>query len=812
MTLLVGAPGATATVTGAGFTAGTVVLVNGATRPTTYVSATSVTVALNQGDLASAGTLAVTAVNAGPGGGVSGSAALAVNNPQPGAITVSPSALVASNSGPALVTVTGTGFVPATVVQINGSARSTTYVRSTQLVASLSAADLAGAGTLTATAISPAPGGGSSPPANVAVTNPAPGAISVSPNLVSTGTATATTITVTGANFTPSTVVQVNGTARATSFISSTQLQSALTVADQATGGSLSVNAFTPTPGGGLSPAASIAVNNPVLGTLTLSPNSEPQGLQNNVTVAVTGTGFIPGTSIQVNGAARTTAYVSPTQATFVLLASDAAATGKLNVTAVNPAPSASELSSGNSDGSSAHRYSGYYEHQPLELHHCQHEQQYERVWHRLYKQSVVQWNGTNLPTTYIVGPVFNGQIYTTTIYLNAQIPAGLLATTGTASVTVYSPTAVNATSNAVTININNPPVPTLNTVTPNVGPIAVDTVVTLNGTGFTPSSVVSYKGNPLTTTYVSSATLGVTIPAGSNLFPGNGNFTVFTPAPGGGTSNALVFTSYVPFTSNSMVYNPVNGLLYLSVPASAGAPYGNSVVSMDPATGALGTPIPVGSEPNKLAVTSDGKYLWVGLDGASGVRQVDLTTNTAGLQFALYAGTNGSPTAQALAAMPGSSSSVIVLRATSYSNSAVDIYDNGVLRTNSGSLSYYTGYTLQVDSSRSEIYVGGNGLYTFTYNASGVTTKVTNSNSNIALGNSTMDDMQLANGVLYSDFGKAYDAEAGTLLGTFYQSGTTAAQGAAYYDTTLGKIFQLDNNLGYDLLGLQPGSDIQPD
>jgi hypothetical protein len=51
------------------------------------------------------------------------------------------------------------------------------------------------------------------------------------------------------------------------------------------------------------------------------------------------------------------------------------------------------------------------------------------------------------------------------------------------------------------------------------------------------------------------------------------------------------------------MVYNPANGLFYLSVPSAAGAPYGNTIVSIDPLTGKTGTPIPVGSEPNRLAI-----------------------------------------------------------------------------------------------------------------------------------------------------------------------------------------------------------------
>jgi len=48
---------------------------------------------------------------------------------------------------------------------------------------------------------------------------------------------------------------------------------------------------------------------------------------------------MVPGTGIQINGSARATTYISANQVSFVLPASDVAAAGKLNVTAVNPVP-----------------------------------------------------------------------------------------------------------------------------------------------------------------------------------------------------------------------------------------------------------------------------------------------------------------------------------------------------------------------------------------------------------------------------------------------------------------------------------------
>ena len=602
----------------------------------------------------------------------------------------------------------------------------------------------------------------------------------------------------TGANFVSSTVVQVNGTSRTTTFISSTQLLSSLTVADQATAGSLSVNAFTPTPGGGTSSAASIAINNSSLGFISLSPSTVPAGKTTSTTITVTGTGMVPGTGIQINGSARATTYVSGNQVTFVLPASDVAAVGKLNVTAVNPAPNysvstAATLTVANPTATpvitSLSSTSAIVGSPAFTL---------SAIGTGFTTGCTLQWNATALTTSYGYGTIYNpGTGYTTGYYLYGGVPASLLTTTGSASITANCPTAVTPTSNAVTFNVTNPPVPTLTSLSVTAGPIATDTKLTIYGTGFAAASTVSYNGQPLTTTYSNSTSLTATIPASQVLFPGTGKVTVTTPAPGGGTSNALAFTVYVPIVSNSMVYNPVNGLLYLSIPASVGAPFGNSVVSMDPATGAFGTPIPVGSEPNKLALTSDGKYLWVGLDGASGVRKVDLTTNKAGLQFALSVPNNYSDpqTALSLIALPGAGDSVVVLQGTAYYASALGIYDSGVLRGALTAQNYYSQYALQIDSTRSEIYVGGSGLSTYTYNATGLTSKVTNTNSNIALASSSFDEMQLINGKLYGDLGRVYDSEAGTLLGTMYQTGTTIVQGPTLVDSAQNKVFVLDNS-----------------
>jgi hypothetical protein len=60
------------------------------------------------------------------------------------------------------LTVNGTGFVSGATVNWNGNARTTTFVSSSKLTASINATDVATAGTANVTVVNPAPGGGAS--------------------------------------------------------------------------------------------------------------------------------------------------------------------------------------------------------------------------------------------------------------------------------------------------------------------------------------------------------------------------------------------------------------------------------------------------------------------------------------------------------------------------------------------------------------------------------------------------------------------------------------------------------------------------
>ncbi len=94
------------------------------------------------------------------------------------------------------------------------------------------------------------------------------------------------------------------------------------------------------------------------------------------------------------------------------------------------------------------------------------------------------------------------------------------------------------------TFNTVNNPVPALASLSPvSATAGSAGFTLTLDGSNFINGSVVQWNGSNRTTTFVSAARLTAAIPASDLEIAGTATVTVFTAAPGGGVSNAQIFT-----------------------------------------------------------------------------------------------------------------------------------------------------------------------------------------------------------------------------------------------------------------------------
>jgi VCBS repeat-containing protein len=92
----------------------------------------------------------------------------------------------------------------------------------------------------------------------------------------------------------------------------------------------------------------------------------------------------------------------------------------------------------------------------------------------------------------------------------------------------------------------------------------------------------------------------------------------------------ALQSVRSLQLNARDLVYDEVGGLFWASVPNND-IPSAGAVVSIDPQTGQVSAPIVVGDRPSALAVSADGQYLYIGLDGSSTVRRLHIPTRTPG-------------------------------------------------------------------------------------------------------------------------------------------------------------------------------------
>ncbi|EDY16344.1 conserved repeat domain protein [Chthoniobacter flavus Ellin428] len=190
-------------------------------------------------------------------------------------------------------------------------------------------------------------------------------------------------------------------------------------------------------------------------------------------------------------------------------------------------------------------------------------------------------------------------------------------------------------------------------------------------GNTVTPAASGNFVDGQWTGYVTISGSAGSTSLTAANAFGATGqsnSFTLTTPV-----------ISTLTLASNDLIYDPGTQKIYVSVASSDNTGRANTVTPLDPATQTLGTPISIGTNPSKLAVSDDNQFLYVSQLGAKAISRISLASQSVGLQFSV-----GSYDAEDIQVMPGSPHTIAVsLLSGGSSNFGAAIFDDAVERAN---------------------------------------------------------------------------------------------------------------------------------
>jgi YVTN family beta-propeller protein len=184
-------------------------------------------------------------------------------------------------------------------------------------------------------------------------------------------------------------------------------------------------------------------VQNPVPSISSLSPSSAMAGAASQA-LTINGTNFLSISTVTYNGVAHTASFVSSTQLNITLSASDQATAGAYPVIVTNPAPGGGTSNTVNftitSGTNPIPTITGL---SPSVTAVGGPAFTLTVSGSNFVASSVVRWNGTDRPTA-----------FQNSTQVTAQIPAGDIAATGTAAITVFNPVPGGGTSNSLNFSI----------------------------------------------------------------------------------------------------------------------------------------------------------------------------------------------------------------------------------------------------------------------------------------------------------------------------------------------------------------------
>ena len=543
--------GTIVTLTGSGFASGaTTVTFGGTTIPAgsvTFVSTTQIKVTSPSH---SATTVTVKATTT---GGTSASGEHFTYEATPTITKVTPSA--GPTGGGTSVTLTGSGFVSgATTVTFGGTvipAGSVTFVSTSRIKVS---SPSHGAGTVTLKATT---AGGTSAGGEHFTYQVAPTVTKVTPS--AGPTAGGTTVTLTGTGFETGILSVKFGTTTAHSW-TVTSPTTIVAVTESHSAATVTVTVTTP---GGTSASGEHFTFQSVPSVTKVTPSAGPTSGGTNVTL--TGSGFVTGaTSVTFGGTNIPSGSVTFVSTSQIKVSSPSHGAGTVTVTATT---------SGGTSGSGEHFT---YEATPTVT--------------RVTPATGPTGGGTTVTLT---GSGFVSGA-TTVTFGGTVIPAGSVTFVSTSRIKVSSPShgsgtvTVKATTAGGTSaggeHFSYVGGPTLTKVTPNAGPIAGGTTVTLTGSGFASGATTVTFG-------------GTVIPAGSVTFVSASKIKVSSPSHSAATVTVTATTAGGTSSAKTYTYDPIPTIT--KVTPAAGPTAGGTMVTL------TGTGFVTGSTTVKFGTTT---------------------------------------------------------------------------------------------------------------------------------------------------------------------------------------------------------------
>lgn len=388
-----------------------------------------------------------------------------------------------------------------------------------------------------------------------------------------------------------------------------------------------------------------------------------------------------------------------------------------------------------------------------------------------------------------------------------------------------FNPTAVGASTGTLTLYTNDPaspsitfalsgsalasyPAPTITrlsipTISLDSGPVDRSIV----GTNFFPATTVLVNG--VSVPVKSQNNTGITFTVDPSILGAMGEFPVqvVNPMPGG-SSNMVKLTTHrlLNLTSTNIVYETNSKLLYAAIPATSSS-NPNTILPVDPGTGAYGTPIPVGKNPTRLALSDDGRYLYVSFystfNTTGQLQRIDLKAGSVDRTFTLPGSSTG---ILDMHAVPGSPQLLVasLLRNASPSENGVALFnDSGVVQYIAND--YPSNYTLDNFAFTSEQTYYGYPFGSSFFNSASVSDSGISplSRGGFSCCDQATGSIVVSDGtLLYTNSGQIWDPKAQKVLGRydsrlFYETGIVA-DSTAKRTFILKSSYQPDNGFSY--------------